>query len=98
MEGIAESVRFHATTRSPIGICKAKDYPIRSGWQLRSFYDPGRPTFIYDLEPCDAAVILTDSPNADAARLAARDLALALGEMGCRDVTLIREAHHVQHL
>ena len=97
-EGIAERVRFHATTRSPIGICTAPGYPIRSGWQLHSFYDESRPTFIYDLEPCDAAVILTDSPDDAAVRQAVRDLALALGEAGCRDVTLIREACHVQHL
>ena len=97
-EGVAKRVRFHATTRSPIGICGAEGYPIQSGWRLHSFYDRERTTFIYDLEPCDAAVILTDSPDGEASALAAADLAAALRERGCGDVILLREACHVQHL
>ena len=97
-EGVAREVRFHATTRSPIGLCGAEGYPIRSGCRLHSFYDAARTTFLYDLSPCDAAVVYTDSPDADAVRLAAADLAGALAEQGCRDIILLREARHVQHL
>ena len=98
LAGIAKRVRFHATTRSPIGICRAEDYPIRAGWRLHSFYESKRPTFIYNLEPCDVAVIVTDSPNDSAVALAQSDLSEALSEAGCNDVILIREARHVQHL
>lgn len=95
---VAKSVRFHATTRSPIGICKTDDYPIQSGWRLHSFYDASRPTFIYNLEPCDIAVIYTDSPDDTAVASALSDLASALAESGCQEAILIREASHVQYL
>lgn len=57
------SVFTHSTTRSPIGICKNKNYPIREGFKLRSFYDSTRTTFIYNLKRYDAAIIVTDSEN-----------------------------------
>lgn len=56
------SVVTHSTTRSPIGI-GGEDYPIRSGFKLRSFYDATRTTFIYNLQHYDAAVIVTDAKN-----------------------------------
>ena len=52
-----------STTRSPIGICKSADYPINSGFKIRSFYDSTRTTFIYNLKRCDAAIIVTDAEN-----------------------------------
>ena len=76
--GLAARVRFHATTRSPIGICRDAGYPIRAGWRLRSFYDAVRVTYIYDLEPCDEAIVLTDSRNDGAVRAAMEDLTRAL--------------------
>ena len=97
-DGAPRSVRFHATTRSPIGICRDEGYPIRAGWRLRSFYDAQRPTFIYNLEPCDVALVVTDSPDGAAARLAMGDLTAALMEAGCGEALLIREERHVQHL
>lgn len=57
------SVKTHSTTRSPIAICKSADYPINSGFKLRSFYDADRPTFIYNLKHYDAAIIVTDAEN-----------------------------------
>ena len=57
------SVVTHSTTRSPIGICKEKNYPIREGFKLRSFYDATRTTFIYNLKFYDAAIIMSDSKN-----------------------------------
>ena len=96
--GIARSVRCHATTRSPIGVCRDDGYPIRSGWRLRSFYDPARVTYIYDLAPCDTAIVVTDAPDEPAVGPAMRDLTAALGEAGCNDAILIREGRHVQHL
>lgn len=57
------SVLTHSTTRSPIGICKNKNYPIREGFKLKSFYDSTRTTFIYNLKRYDAAIIVTDAEN-----------------------------------
>lgn len=57
------SVLTHSTTRSPIGICNDENYPINSGFKLRSFYDSARNTYIYNLKRYDAAIIMTDSQN-----------------------------------
>ena len=57
------SVVTHSTTRSPIGICDEKNYPIRSGFKLRSFYDAARTTYIYNLKNYSAAVIVSDAKN-----------------------------------
>ena len=57
------SVFTHSTTRSPIGICGEENYPIHSGFKLRSFYDATRPTYIYNLKNYDAAIIVSDAEN-----------------------------------
>lgn len=57
------SVRCHATTRSPIGICSAPDYPITSGRRLSSFYEEGRDTYIYNFSRCDALIVVSDAPS-----------------------------------
>ncbi len=71
----------HATTRSPIGIAQANDYPIREGYKLRSFYDPERETYLYDLARYDAVVVVSDT-SADCARPMG-ELARALADHGC---------------
>ena len=96
--GCADRVRFHATTRSPIGVGRDEGYPIRAGWRLRSFYDAGRATYIYNLEACDLAIVVTDSCDDAAIEAAMEDLTAALREAGCGAVRLIREGRHVQHL
>jgi hypothetical protein len=88
----AEKVRYHATTRSPIGIGRDEGYPIRAGWRLRSFYDASRVTYIYNLEACDLAIVITDSHNDAAIGAAMDDLTAALREVKCGAVLLIREA------
>lgn len=88
----ADRVRFHATTRSPIGICRDEGYPIRAGWRLRSFYNASRVTYIYNLEACDLAIVITDSHNDAAIEAAMDDLTAALREAKCGAVLLIREA------
>lgn len=98
LEGVAASARYHATTRSPIGICDDPDYPIRSGARLRSFYDPDRVTYIYNLAPCDAAVIVTDAPEGPARAAAIADLAGALRASGAGDIVMIQGVCDVQHL
>lgn len=54
-------VRFHATTRSPIAVSRDPDYPLQRRWDLPGLYDPGRRTFIYNLDCYDQALIVTDS-------------------------------------
>lgn len=61
LPGVA--VRCHATTRSPIGVGQGEAYPIRSGCRLRSFYEEGRVTFLYDLEAYDAVIVVSDTPQ-----------------------------------
>lgn len=75
LEGRGCDVRCHATTRSPIGICGAAGYPVRSGAKLGSFYEAGRSTYIYNMAPCDVLIVVSDTPWGDLA--AARQLAAA---------------------
>ncbi len=62
------TVRYHATTRSPIGISTQEGYPIFSGSKLPSFYESGRSTYVYDLEEYDHVIVVTDTqiPGIDA--------------------------------
>ena len=69
----------HATTRSPIGVCRQPDYPIWEGWRLRSVYDPDRVTYLYDLDRCDAAIVVSDA----AGEAGLQSLAAALRVHGC---------------
>ena len=92
------SVRFHATTRSPIGICTDAEYPIQSGISLHSFYESTRSTFLYNLQPSDAVIILTDSADEVAIRHAYTDLCGAYASICCTNIILFKEAAHVRHL
>lgn len=95
---VCPRVDYHATTRSPIGLCTADGYPIRSGYRLHSFYDRDRCTFIYNLLPTDIAIIMTDSPDEEAVAAALRDLSAAFSTTGCQEIILIREAIHVRDI
>jgi len=77
--GLCATVRCHATTRSPIGICPDSAYPIRNGVLLPSFYGGDRKTYLYDLAAYDAALVVTDAPAAvDGAAPAKRGAPAAL--------------------
>lgn len=81
-------VRCHATTRSPIGISTEPEYPIREGWQLPSFYDASRTTYLYNLAHYDLVVVVTDAP---APTKAAEDaLRGALAAHTCGPIVWIR--------
>lgn len=54
---------IHATTRSPIVPSKDNDYPLFSRYELASFYEDNRKTFIYNLKEYDNIYIITDSIN-----------------------------------
>lgn len=97
-QGNAASVRYHATTRSPIGICSDPEYPIQSGVMLHSFYEQGRTTYLYNLQPSDIVIILTDSANDAAIQQAYADLCGAYKALDCSEIILFQEASHVQYL
>ena len=50
----------HSTTRSPIGISHKSDYPITEGYQIKSFYDVNRTTYIYNLKYYDVILVISD--------------------------------------
>lgn len=87
--GLCATVRCHATTRSPIGICPDSAYPIRNGVLLPSFYGGDRKTYLYNLAAYDAALVVTDAPAA-ADGAACTRLAAALGQLGCPRLYLCR--------
>ncbi len=58
---LVNSVKFHATTRSPIGVCSSEIYPIKNGYKLKSFYELERNTFIYNLKYYDKVILFSDS-------------------------------------
>lgn len=67
MKSGAASVVTHSTTRSPIVADRAEGYPLKSRYQVESFYEKERRTFIYnsDIKRYDLVMIVTDSENSD---------------------------------
>lgn len=54
-------VRVHSVTRSPMLPSAAEDYPISSRAKLKSLYCAERTVYLYNSDPCDLSVILTDA-------------------------------------
>lgn len=79
--GYTKSVKFHATTRSPIGICSENDYPIVNGIRIHSLYSKDRITYLYDLDSYDTVIVFTDAH--DTAPEAIRELTQGLLEKQC---------------
>ena len=86
----------HATTRSPIGIHDGDRYPIRSGLRLPGFYERERETFLYNLEPYDTVLLVTDAAKGN------RDLEGLFSSIfvsrGARRVLFAYGESHVQQL
>ncbi len=78
---LTDSVKFHATTRSPIGVCSEDSYPITNGIRIHSFYSKDRVTYLYDIEAYDLVIIFTDSQ--EIIPEAIEDLVQGLGEKHC---------------
>lgn len=87
------TVRTHATTRSPIGVTDAADYPIFCGVKLQSLYDGERTTYLYDLAKYDAVLIVTDA--AAPANEGVSGLVSGLGKYGNENFYLITGGSHV---
>lgn len=62
-ENTDHKIFFHATTRSPILPSKEDSYPIKERFQLKSFYEEDRTTYLYNLDHYDYVYILTDAPE-----------------------------------
>ena len=63
LESHGYNVVTHSTTRSPIGISYRNDYPINEGYQLHSFYDINRITYIYNLKYYDSILVISDAAD-----------------------------------
>lgn len=57
------SVKFHATTRSPIAVGSSAEYPLHERYALTSLYAESRNIYIYDMDDYDAVIVLTDAQN-----------------------------------
>lgn len=78
----------HATTRSPILPGTEEDYPLHVRYELESFYEKGRVTYIYNLAAYDRVVVITDA-RAKASE-GEKTLVRALREVGNRKITIVR--------
>ncbi len=81
-------VKCHATTRSPISISNDESYPIKNGCVLRSVYDRGRRTFIYNLASYDLVIVVTDAPLTTA-REGLKDLTGAFAAFGTEHIAAV---------
>lgn len=71
----------HCTTRSPMlpaesgrsgfTLPQSGEYPIVNRAKLPSVYDPERAVYLYNSEPCDLSIIMTDAENPDESALRA---------------------------
>ncbi len=84
---IADDVRIHATTRSPIIASGRDGYPLYQRYQVRSLYDQGRNTYIYNLRKYDKVVIITDTLQKSAGLF---DIVNALESVGNREIVCAR--------
>lgn len=63
LEKLGNRVRTQSTTRIPIEVSWDPDYPLHDRYELRSFYDSERITYLYNIGSYDWVCILTDAPH-----------------------------------
>jgi len=80
-------VRCHATTRSPIMVSAKEEYPLHKRFELMSFYDKNRKTYIYDLCSYDCVLVITDAFGKELEGCEA--LAAALQLSGNKNINMI---------
>lgn len=83
-----KSVRFHATTRSPILPSNDENYPLNTRYKLESVYESDRINFVYNLQKYDKVIIIHDSVTTNLNGL--NGIVAAFNSMGCNDITAIR--------
>ena len=86
-DGVADAVKVHATTRSPIIASGEGGYPLSHRYRLRSVYDKTRDTYVYNLSKYNKVIVVTDT--ADIAE-GMNDLILALRSAGNRNILVSR--------
>lgn len=65
LEKLGNEVKCHSTTRSPIAVSTEEQYPLHARYELRSLYDAGRRTFLYDIDEYDKVLVITDADMSD---------------------------------
>lgn len=81
------SVKFHATTRSPIAMSNDAEYPLHHRYELNSAYEFDRRTFVYDLTKYDSVIVVTEDEYAGAGLMS---LVASLNSVGNENVLIIR--------
>lgn len=86
LEKQGKTVLCHSTTRSKIDVLKDSLFDghssgIKSRYEVKSFYEDKRKTYIYNLEEkVDLTLIITDTPDKNQFNKALKSLAQALGD------------------
>lgn len=88
LEEQGKSVRFHATTRSPIAVSTESEYPLHARYELASIYDNQRRTFVYNLAAYNAVIIISDAPITSAE--GKNSIYKALAHSGNQNITLVQ--------
>lgn len=86
-DGVAETVKVHATTRSPIIASGAEGYPLSHRYRIRSVYDKSRDTYVYNLNKYDKVIVVTDTITITEGM---NDLISALRSVGNRNILVSR--------
>lgn len=95
LERVTKDVTFHATTRSPIDICRESielnNNDIKKGimhrYKIHSAYDKDRVNYIYNLYKADKVYVITDS--LDVTDRFKQDIINAVKLAGCSEVKII---------
>ena len=95
LERVTKDVTFHATTRSPIDICRESielnNNNIKKGithrYKIHSAYDKDRVNYIYNLYKADRVYVITDS--LDVTDRFKQDIIKAVKLAGCSEVKII---------
>lgn len=87
LEEMGNEVWYHATTRSPISVYTEEGYPFGERYELASFYDRERKTFLYDIGTYEEVLIVTDALEGTEGLCALTD---ALTRCGNQKIHLVR--------
>lgn len=85
--GVADAVKVHATTRSPIIASGEGGYPLSHRYRIRSVYDKTRYTYVYNLRKYDKVIVVTDTADVTEGL---NDLILALESVGNQNILVSR--------
>lgn len=88
IQDLGNTVKCHATTRSPIVVSKHPQYPLHERYELVSLYEDSRTTYLYDLAVYDFILILTDAEQGKEQGEAS--LCHAIAECGNEKIYLVR--------